>query len=132
MDKSRKTINIIGILAGALSIVMSIVTFCLSTGLSESNSRYGGDAYTGIQNAAAQSANNIMYSNIILKIALGSLLLVVGIVLICYFVGNLKKQESELTDRYNELKQRNELMNKLNKLIDNKEENADEKNKSND
>jgi len=51
---------------GALLLAFSLIAFIASmsmfdsyTGGYESNERYGGDAYTGIQNAAAQTANNV-------------------------------------------------------------------------
>ncbi len=50
-----------------ISLVFAIVCFATdtsyATGSYESNQQYGGDAYTGIQNAAAQSANNVYYMN---------------------------------------------------------------------
>ena len=50
-----------------LSLVFAIVCFStdpsVANGSYESSKSYGGDAYTGIQNAAAQTANNVYYMN---------------------------------------------------------------------
>ena len=69
-------------ISGLLSTVLGIVSFCLEDGLYESSITYGGDAYTGIQNAAAQTANNLIYIGDICKFGFGSVLLVAGLVLI--------------------------------------------------
>lgn len=83
--EARKNIRVIGILAGVLSIVLAIVVFCAPDGYWESSERYGGDAYTGIQNAAAQTANNVNDLAYIARIGLSSILFVNGIALICFF-----------------------------------------------
>jgi hypothetical protein len=57
----------------------------MSTGSWESNSSYGGDAYTGIQNAAAQTANNVQDLAEILKTGMSSALIIFGIAMIAYF-----------------------------------------------
>ena len=54
--------NILGvsfILIAILSLIFAFTCFGMYTGGYESNLSYGGDAYTGIQNASAQAANNI-------------------------------------------------------------------------
>lgn len=81
----KKTISVIGILAGVLSVIFSFVTFGMSVGYSESSKMYGGDAYTGIQQASAQSANNIKQLAEIAKLGMGAILLIGGLALILYF-----------------------------------------------
>ncbi len=49
----------------------------------------GGDAYTGIQNAAAQTAVNIYYLADIVRTGLFAFLLVFGIALICFFLSRI-------------------------------------------
>ena len=83
-----------GVFSGWLSIIFGLITFMLDTGSYESNKSYGGDAYTGIQNAAAQSANNIMYMADILKTGMGFMLIVFGLFLICYFTTKKKQLQS--------------------------------------
>ena len=50
-----------------LALIFAIVSFATDasgpSGSYESSKAYGGDAYTGIQNAAAQTANNVYYMN---------------------------------------------------------------------
>ncbi len=77
--------NVFGFLGGILSFILGIILACFSTGYSESSYSYGGDAYTGIQNASAQTANNIQDLAAITKFGLSALLAVAGIALIAYF-----------------------------------------------
>ena len=77
---------IIGIVSGLLSTVLGLITYGMSTGSYESSLSYGGDAYTGIQNAAAQGANNMLYASEILRFGFGSLLLVLGLFIIALFI----------------------------------------------
>ena len=85
--------SILLIIIGALSIFLGSDILGMNTGNHVGNQEYGGDAYTGIQNAAAQTANNIQYLNRSLEefatlmanwmgfllITIGTLLLVVGV-----------------------------------------------------
>ena len=99
MEKGlAKKILAIGIMVvGLAAIVFAIICWSSSIYFYEGSSvrfeTYGGDAYTGIQNAAAQTANNIQYLNRSLEefatlmanwmgfllITIGTLLLVVGV-----------------------------------------------------
>ncbi len=57
-----KSKNIMGFLLmglALLAIIFAIITFSLDDGSWVSSKSYGGDAYTGIQNAGAGAANNI-------------------------------------------------------------------------
>ena len=74
--------GIVNSVLGLVSAVLGIVCYTRFTGSWESFKEYGGDAYTGIQNAAAQSANNITYLGDILKFGLGSILLIFGLYLL--------------------------------------------------
>ena len=80
-------------LTGIASVVLSIVCFCFSTGGYESSYTYGGDAYTGIQNAAAQTANNVSYLGDIAKFGFGSILLIAGILMILYAIFYKEKKD---------------------------------------
>lgn len=67
---------------GGISVILSIICFCLYDGGYESSYTYGGDAYTGIQNASAQAANNLINLADIVKFGFGSVLLIGGLYLI--------------------------------------------------
>lgn len=80
-----------GIFSGFLSVLFGIIMFFLNTGYSEQSEMYGGDAYTGIQNAAAQTANNVLAMGTIVKIGFAFLLISLGLIAIFYFTMKLKK-----------------------------------------
>ncbi len=65
-----------------ISLVFAIVCFCTDTsygfGARETNATYGGDAYTGIQNAAAQTATNVYYLNRNIEILTSSVVMIGG------------------------------------------------------
>lgn len=82
----KKVSSIIGIISGALSIVFSFIMLGKEDGSWENYNSYGGDAYTGIQNAAAQTANNVYYLNDILRFGFFAVLFIAGIVLLCVFI----------------------------------------------
>lgn len=67
MIDKKKLMAYICLAIAALSLIFAIVCFTMDVdyvrGSTESNSSYGGDAYTGIQNAAAQTATNVYYLN---------------------------------------------------------------------
>ena len=67
MFDKKKLMAYICLAIAALSLIFAIVCFTMDVdyvrGSTESNSSYGGDAYTGIQNAAAQTATNVYYMN---------------------------------------------------------------------
>ncbi len=80
MSKNIKSIFLM--IAGGIAIILSIWCFTMSTGSTSSKNTYGGDAYTGMQNASAQAATNIVDLAAIAKKGFGSILLVAGIVLV--------------------------------------------------
>ena len=87
---------ILGMISGAASFVSGISVLGMSYGSYESNSKYGGDAYTGIQNAAAQTANNVKAAAEIIQAASGAFLCVFGVALISYFWIKLKESKNGL------------------------------------
>ena len=95
---NKRFLGIAFIIIAIVSFIFAIVIGAQSSGSYELSQAYGGDAYTGIQNAAAQTANNIMYSNEIIKLCacgifviLGSILAILGI----YFVSESNKEASQ-------------------------------------
>ena len=78
--------NLVFALIGVVAIILAIVCSTMSIGGYESNEVYGGDAYTGIQQAAAQAANNVQDLADIAKFGFSSLLAVIGLICIAYGV----------------------------------------------
>ena len=78
---------IIGI--GIIAIILGFVCFSKDTGSYIENLAYGGDAYTGIQNAAAGTGRNVHYLAEIVAFGFGSVDLIAGLAL-CAF-GLMKK-----------------------------------------
>ena len=56
----RLIANAVGALSGILSIIFGIVINNFSIGSLADLETYGGDAYTGMQNASAMAANNVL------------------------------------------------------------------------
>ncbi len=90
-EKNSKIIPLIGILSGVVSVILGIVTMLKDTGVYVSSKSYGGDAYTGIQNAAADTAYNVRALTEAMNFGVGSLLIVLGVAIACYFALKLKK-----------------------------------------
>ena len=80
----------IGIISGIISVIFGIITLGMDTGSWESSSSYGGDAYTGIQNAAAQTANNVQDLAEIVAAGIGFLLIAMGLIAVSYFLTKMK------------------------------------------
>ena len=85
----KKLSNIVGIISGMISIVFSFVVKGMSIGYYEQNYTYGGDAYTGIQNASAQAANNVQDLADLVRTGIYGFLLVFGLALIFFFLSRL-------------------------------------------
>lgn len=83
----RKVVSILGLVMGVITIILAFTAFDMNTGYYEVSETYGGDAYTGIQNAAATTANNVQDLAEIMAFGFGSVLLVSGVAMI---LGSLK------------------------------------------
>ena len=87
-----------GACTGALSVIFAFVIKAASIGSFVSNQYYGGDAYTGIQQAAAQTGNNVQDLADIARFGFFAVLLIFGILAVCYFVpmflGELEKEKN--------------------------------------
>lgn len=83
MNKNIKFIKgILLIVIAIISIIFSIKSFERSDyGTWVSQKEYGGDAYTGIQNAAASTAANVNVVNRSVSFGFGAILLIVGLTL---------------------------------------------------
>ena len=109
-----KLFPFIGIGCGILAIIFAIVVFSgggggvsnMDTGTYTSYNYYGGDAYTGIQQAAADTARNVQSLARIVRTGfqgvsgagLGYLLLIIGFALIVYSLHTLN--EIKARDRF--------------------------------
>ncbi len=85
----KKGIAVLFVLVGLLAVILGFCAFGKDTGYYENSNKYGGDAYTGIQNAAAQTANNVQDLAEATTFGFGSILLVGGIVLVLVGINNL-------------------------------------------
>ena len=80
----KKNISWLFIVIGILSIILAFFAYRMDTGYGVSKMSYGGDAYTGIQNAAAQTADNVHYLGEVISFSAGSILLIGGLSLIIH------------------------------------------------
>lgn len=72
------------VLIGIVAIVLAIICSGADVGYYENSQVYGGDAYTGIQQAAAQTANNVKYLAEIVRFGFAAVLAVAGLICIAY------------------------------------------------
>ena len=79
---SQKIRAIVLIVVGVVSLGLSIKCFTTDDLGYESRSMYGGDAFTGIQNAAATTSKNVKDLAEIVQFGFGSILLVMGLTLV--------------------------------------------------
>ena len=89
----KKGIAALLVVVGVLSIILGFCAFGADTGYHENNNTYGGDAYTGIQNAAAQTANNLVDLADLTAFGFGSILLIGGLVLVLVGINNLSMSD---------------------------------------
>ncbi len=100
------------IVIGVISIVLSIFCFGYGDLKFEPRSMYGGDAYTGIQNAAAVTSENVMILAKIVKFGFGSVLLVAGLGFLCFGLTEPIKKEvgEEITTPSNQKEIEDEII----------------------
>ena len=80
MKAKRNAFLLIGIIAIVLAIICSVA----DVGYYENSQFYGGDAYTGIQQAGAQTANNVMDLAIIVRFGFSAVLAIAGLICMAY------------------------------------------------
>ncbi len=78
----QKLRSIVLMVIGIVAIGLSIKCYTIDEMDYESRSMYGGDAYTGIQNAAAATSKNVKELAEIVQFGFGSVLLVMGMTLV--------------------------------------------------
>ena len=86
---------ILGMLVGIFSILGGLGGW-FTSGYYDyvSHTTYGGDAYTGIQNAAADTANNVNQLGHGLNSAFSWLFVILGAAIFCFFLGKLIKEDT--------------------------------------
>ena len=95
--------NILGIISAIVSVVFGIIIkakhFAYYGALYETAESYGGDAYTGIQNAAAQTADNVLALFRLIQNSMCFLLIAIGLIAISAFLvklfANLKNKKNK-------------------------------------
>lgn len=97
--KAKKNLGMLisligGMVSGLVSLFFGIMMYSMPTGYWESSERYGGDAYTGIQNAAAQTANNVQDLAQIAQQGFAFVLMAAGLITVFVFASKLFKKET--------------------------------------
>lgn len=91
--------SILWYVIGLLSIILSICCFSMEVGDKVTMQYFGGDAYTGMQQASAHAANNVLALAKVVKFGFGSLLLSVGLAMFVWGVTISHKTEQK-NDEY--------------------------------
>lgn len=99
--KSTKAKKLVLIIIGIIALIFATLMSNADCGNFESSYTYGGDAYTGIQNAAAQTANNIKDLAVITSAGFSFLFALIGLILIAY--GIFLKDKPDYTRILNEI-----------------------------
>ena len=84
LSQNTRLKRIVFLAIGIVAIILAIICACADTGAYESAKYYGGDAYSGIQQAAAQTANNLIDVAVIAKFGFSSLLAIIGLLSAAY------------------------------------------------
>ena len=91
----KKTRGLLLCIIGAIAIGLSIGSYSIKTSDYESYEIYGGDAYTGIQNAAARTSQNVADLKNCVKFGFGSVLLVTGLSLLAFGATSFNSEKQE-------------------------------------
>ena len=91
----QKIRAIVLIIIGIVAIGLSIKCYTFDKLDYESKSMYGGDAFTGIQNAAAVTSKNVKDLAGIVQFGFGSVLLVMGLTLVGFGLTTPMKANQE-------------------------------------
>ena len=86
MNNPKKILGIILLAVAVLSLLFALVCFAMEpdniSGSIELEAEYGGDAYTGIQNAAAQAATNARHINYNLAALINTVATIAGFIFV--------------------------------------------------
>ncbi len=95
--KKNTTLGTAFIFIALVSLVFAIVCFNMEIGYEPWRETYGGDAYTGIQNAAADTARNIADTNNIIKTIAGFAFVIVGLAFGSVGIANFQENKKSVT-----------------------------------
>ena len=90
-----KIFDILGMVTGILSVIIGITFFSGSYGVHVTSQSYGGDAYTGIQNAVAYTGNNVRALAKLLKSGFAWILIIIGLAIIFYFASRFISRKNK-------------------------------------
>ena len=86
MKRKRRVMDILGIIVGLITAIFGITQMNEGNYIMTVESiKYGGDAYTGIQNAGAVTANNIKMLIEVMEKYFSTFFVILGIFLIIHF-----------------------------------------------
>jgi hypothetical protein len=97
MNKTLRTILLCFI--GTSSIALGIYCFSFNTGEFIMDHMYGGDAFTGMQNASATAARNLLSMSKIIQFGLSSLLIVGGAMIVVLGIPKKKDKVANSTEQ---------------------------------
>ena len=96
MKNRNRFFPVVGIIVGVVSIAFGIVMLNMNSGVNTGYEWYGGDAYTGIQQAGADAAANVKRLTEVVKLGFGLLFMSSGIGLLSVSGYRLKKGNDEV------------------------------------
>lgn len=85
-SKGKNFVSILGIILGIVVIIIGLTAFNDTYTDTVSKESYGGDAYTGIQQACAQTATNTYYIYEIIQTSSKIFFVALGIFIILHFL----------------------------------------------
>jgi hypothetical protein len=93
----KKLRSILLCIVGVISIGLAIKSYSTKESRYEYNSAYGGDAFTGIQNAAARTSKNVSELKESVDFGFGSVLLITGLSLLVFGVTSFGSEKCDQT-----------------------------------
>ena len=91
----KKIYAVIFLLIGITSIILGTICYSMEDGHRDFNYSYGTDAYTGIQDGVAQTANNVQYLTEITSFGFGSVLTVAGVFMLVFGIKTLNAENNK-------------------------------------
>ena len=89
----KKTYAFIFMLIGAVSVILGMICYNKEADHREIHYSYSADAYPGIQDGVAQTANNVKYLTEVTAFGFGSVLTVGGVFMLVFGIKTLSASE---------------------------------------